>query len=195
MLRKSTLALSLCAALTGAAAVQAQPETVIWENLDAGARAVGHFDINPFAADLTGQEYFHGLPDAALHLLDLTITGAGGGDGVFHEGDFTGYVFASFEQLDFSRELIGQVNFFGLAFGGSPAGHFTGDFNLIGGGGAAPTGTDYFTLTTANGAGYALRVVSISPTASAPEPAGWSLMLLGLGLTGAGLRRTRLARA
>lgn len=107
--------------------------------------------------------------------LDLTITGAATGNGTFTEADFDLYQWDTLGfTLDLAQELRGQA--LGSAFWGvGPSGE-SGDFNLISGLPASPTGTDYFELTTAGGTGDPMRLTSISPI---PEPSvAWLLAAL-----------------
>jgi MYXO-CTERM domain-containing protein len=84
---------------------------------------------------------------------------------------------------------VGQVDATGGTWGAPTASD--GDFNLFANNAAAPLGTWYFTLTTADGAGDHMLLTSMT---AVPEAPGISMMLAGLGLVGFAARR-RKARA
>jgi len=124
--------------------------------------------------------------------LGLTISGANSGNGTFGLSDFNFMVVWAPTALDFSRELVGQANATGGIWGAPAASD--GDFNLFANNAAAPLGTWYFTLTTADGAGDKMPLTSMAPLSAVPEAQGVSMMLAGLGLVGFAARR-RKARA
>jgi hypothetical protein len=191
-----SLLLGAAALTMAASAAEAKLFTVTWSGAPNGndGSAVGHFDINVAAVpDLLGNQYSHNIPDPNFNILDVTITGTGAGDGTFTNADFAFYYFAAYGPLDFTKELVGQVMDNGCAFGsfGACYGGPSGDFNLFGNGGNAPSGTFYFQLTTTSG--DTLNVTSIAP-GGVPEPANWAMLIAGFGLVGAAARQRRVAR-
>jgi hypothetical protein len=133
-----------------------------------------------------------GFPDARVSSLSLTISGANRGNGTFDASDFIFMAVWAPTALDFSRELVGQANAGGGHWGATTS--RDGDFNLFANNAAAPEGTWYFTLTTADGAGDHMALTSMTPATAVPEAQGVSMMLAGLGLVGFAARR-RKARA
>ncbi|PZN93706.1 MAG: hypothetical protein DCF31_11880 [Alphaproteobacteria bacterium] len=190
--------LAFGAALALSAAANAAVFTVTWSGapFNNGASAIGHFDFSATPADLGGAQNQNSFPSANVQLLDLTISGATTGNGSFAQTDFASYYFASFSQLDYSQELIGQAMGNGCSFGKADFCSFGqfGDFNLFGQFNGAPTGTSYFTLSTAGGDRMIVTSMA-SAVPSVPEPASWAMLIAGFGLTGAAMRRRRITVA
>jgi len=159
---------------------------IIWSGDSFGnsATATGFIEFDDTVIPNVG--FQNTISTADVIDLGITITGSAGGNGTFTKSDFGSIYFATPTALDFSHELIGQTVGAGQWYGNSAANGAGGDFNLFGNGGAAPTGTWYFTLTTSGG--DSMRVVSMSPDA-VPEPASWAMMIGGFGMVGAAMRR------
>jgi hypothetical protein len=151
------------------------------------AMATGHITIDTDA--INGSYNDISFPDARVSDLGLTISGANSGNGTFGLSDFNFMAVWAPTALDFSRELVGQADATGGTWGAPSASD--GDFNLFANNAAAPLGTWYFTLTTADGAGDHMLLTSMT---AVPEAPGISMMLAGLGLVGFAARR-RKARA
>jgi hypothetical protein len=121
------------------------------------------------------------LPSPLVAGLLVTISGASSGNGTF--GDFAFLYFytpSSADNLDLSKNLIGQTLANGCSFGtstGACGNGNSGDFNIFGNGPPAPYGTWFFQLQTDNGFGDKLLLTSI--TATVPEPSTWAMMILG----------------
>ncbi|SHG98936.1 PEP-CTERM sorting domain-containing protein [Massilia sp. CF038] len=116
--------------------------------------------------------------------LVVKIAGAGVGDGTFTMRDFFYIDFLEAQNLDLSRELIGQPLGNGCLYGtsrGACGDGNGGDFNVFSNI-PVPFGTWYFEIMVANG--DRLLVTSILPVASVPEPGTLALLALAaLGLT------------
>ncbi|QYU69157.1 PEPxxWA-CTERM sorting domain-containing protein [Leptolyngbya sp. 15MV] len=188
-------AICIAAAPLALAATSAQAATfqVDWSGAQFGnnASATGFFEFTNAAAIVGGAEPMRYFPDANVVLNSLAVT-ENGVTTTFAQGDFERFYFSSFSQLDFTRQLIGQV-----MGNGCPFGTFTGcgegtsgDFNLFRQTFGAPNGTFYFELT--GRAGNRMAVVSMAPLqAAVPEPATWAMMLLGFFLVGGALRQRK----
>lgn len=148
--------------------------------------ATGTFDFTGDAADLGGFQPFRAFPDTRVSLISFSITD-NGITTAFSQADFSALYFASNSQLDFGRELIGQVMANGCSFGSLAAcyGGPSGDFNLFRASAGAPNGTNYFQLTSARGNN--LAVVSMAPGA-VPEPGAWAMMIVGFLTVGGAMR-------
>jgi hypothetical protein len=195
MLRRIIFASAAAAILGMASMAQAAVHTmdITWSGDQYGnsAQATGEFTFDDSVApDLGGVQNFHAVGDGGLLSLSMDITGSSAGNGHFTLSDFSNYYFAAFSPLNYGAELIGQLMGNGCNYGSFTAcyGGPSGDFNLFTAGGSAPEGTFYFQLTTAGG--DSMAVTSIRP-AGVPEPTGWALMIGGVGLAGAMLRRQR----
>jgi hypothetical protein len=138
--------------------------------------------------------------------FSITVSGARTGNGTFGLADFSGngffYLDTNGGKLDFNRQLIGQATSVS-PYGTVPSHGNAGDFSIFTnydivsrmGDPAAPTGTDFFEITTTHGLGDRLYLTSFAP--AMPEPGALVLTSLGLGsLAGcAGWRRIRRAIA
>lgn len=185
----------VAAAPLALAATSAQAATfqVDWSGSQFGnsATATGIFEFTNAAADLGGSQPNRPFPDANVVLNSLAVT-ENGVTTNFGQSDFSFFYFASFSQLNFAQQLIGQIMSNGCAFGSFTAcyGGPSGDFNLFRQTPGAPNGTFYFELT--GGAGNRMGVVSMAPLqAAVPEPGTWLMMLLGFFLVGGALRQRK----
>ena len=85
----------------------------------------------------------------------------------------------------------------GLEVGGASVGPGASSRSDFGHTFALPTGSDVFNLpggVTVNAGSYLVNNRYFDPTlvsVGVPEPAGWSLMIAGVGLAGSALRRRR----
>lgn len=191
-------ALLLAAALTVSVTAEAKIFIAKWSGdmFNNNAVATGKFNINTAVyPELGGAEHLHAT-DSDFQILSVKITGASSGNGSFTQSDFNAFAFAANTPLNYNHELVGQLMGNGYNFGSFGAGYpaSSGDFNLFASTSSAPTGTNYFILTTSNGGGDNLALVSLSPGA-VPEPASWALIVAGFGLVGAAARRRKGAAA
>ena len=183
--------------LLASTASQAALFTVTWSGAQYqnSATATGVFDFAATPADLGGDQPLRSFPDPQVSLVSFAITDNGSTTN-FTQADFSNFYFASYSQLDYSKELIGQGMTNGCAFGSfDPAcyGGPSGDFNLFGSHEGLPFGSFFFQLTDASG--NDLAVTSIAPTVSGvPEPAAWAMMIVGFMAVGAAMRRRSRTR-
>jgi len=135
------------------------------------------FPLNPGAAIYN--------PGVELLALDLTVSGAASGNGSFTLVDFAVAVFdTAGATFDMTTEVVGQPTA-GGPFGTLGLGGANGDFNLFAASPTAPTGTQWFELSTNGGSGDKMALMSFRPV-----PAPGAMALLGLG----GLLATRRRR-
>jgi hypothetical protein len=191
-------------AVTTAAGATPVPATttfdVTWSGAAFGgaATATGYITVDStlpaITPDYSGNDVF--LPSPDVTALSITITGASSGNGTFGLSDFSDITFWSPAPLDLTKQLIGQDLGNGCTYGAlGPCGSgLSGDFNVFNTNPAAPEGFFFFTLETDGGSGDLLAVTSIAP-AGVPEPAAWTVMLLGLGMVGGAFRHRRGAHA
>jgi hypothetical protein len=182
-------------AMAAAGAASATTFDITWSGDAFGnsATATGLITVDSTLPGLGFTSVF--LPSADVTALSITITGASSGNGTFGYSDFNEIYFWSPTPLDLTQELIGQPVSGGTDFFGDSDNGLGGDFNIFGNGGAAPLGTFYFQLTTDDGFGDTMLVTSMLPVSTVPEPAAWTMMLVGLGALGGALRRRNAATA
>ena len=105
----------------------------------------------------------------------------------FSRDDFVALTVDGMQDLDFSKELIGQTMSNGCAFGtahGACGDGVGGDFNLFASTSNAPTGTWYFELTTTGN--ETMSLISLKPV-DVPEPGSLALIALAMaGVAGSG---------
>ena len=112
--------------------------------------------------------------------LSLVVSGASSGNGVFGLSDFDAVIWdTAGASLDWSSQLIGQATAnggWGTAYDGT-----VGNFGLLANAASsAPSSISYFEITTNNGNGDALDLVSILPL---PAPSmAWLFAGSALGL-------------
>jgi len=126
-----------------------------------------------------------------IESITMTVTGATSGNGTFSTagGDFwKDWWSTGGATLNLFQELVGQP-VAGKTWGTSDGTATYGEFNLFSST-TAPTGTDNFTLTTAEGAGDPMYLTSFAP-ADLPEPTAFALFGTSLLLGGVALRRRR----
>ncbi len=171
-----------------AAPAFAAPETfnLAWSGASFGndATATGRITIDTDSFTTIYSDI--SFPDARVSDLSLTISGANKGNGTFGLSDFNFLAVWAPTALDFSRELVGQADADGGTWGATTASD--GDFNLFANNVAAPNGTWYFTLTTADGSGDSMVLTSMT---AVPEAQNVAMMFAGLGLLGAVARRRK----
>lgn len=183
------------AAVILAAAVLAAPAFAAQETFDLkwsgaslgdGATAVGKITIDTGALSAGSGDI--DFPDSRVSNFTVTVSGASAGNGTFDLSDFSFMAVDVPSALDLSKELVGQALTDGSTWGESNEGA-GGDFNFFAGNDDAPTGTWWFTLTSADGQGDGMVLTSMS---AVPEAQNLSLMLAGLGLVGFAARRRKL---
>jgi hypothetical protein len=180
------------AAMGMAGAASATTFDITWSGAPYGnsATATGFITVDSTLPTLGFSQ--NNLPSPDVTAVSITITGASEGNGTFGIDDFAFIRFWTPTPLDLTQELIGQPVSGGTDFYGDTNGQ-GGDFNLFGnalegGPSEAPVGFFYFQLATEGGFGDDLQVTSIIASA-APEPAAWTMMLIGFGALGGVLRR------
>ena len=140
----------------------------------------------------------HAIDMAQIASLKLTVSGAGVGNGVFGKQDFSSILFYARAPVDFTRELIGQR----VVVGTNPRDATTyGDADGISGGFGffakeltTPSVVRPFAMVTDrtvdNADFLTVRSILARDTVSAvPEPATWAMLLGGLALVTACVRR------
>jgi len=119
-----------------------------------------------------------GIMPVEVLALDITVSGASAGNGVFSLADFAFiYWDTAGATFDLSTEVVGQTTGQG-AWGQTGLNGANGDFNIFGDlsdGVDAPYGTLWFELTTFNGMGDTMALTSFRPI-----PAPGALALLGM---------------
>jgi hypothetical protein len=183
-------------ALAGPVFAAQQTFDLAWSGATFGnaASATGEITFDPTAIGAGGQYFF---PSTVITNASVTITGASAGNGTFDTSDLDFAVIFLPSALDFSKQLVGQSLTNGSTWGtstgvgGDGAG---GDFNLFANrdtGSGAPYGTWYFQLTSAEGGGDSMLLTSMAPAAAVPEAQNAAMLLAGLGLVGAAVRRRK----
>ena len=126
--------------------------------------------------------------DGVIQQINLTVTGASSGNGLFQLADFSGYYWdTNGGTLDLTTQLVGQLTPTGPW--GFNSGSSFGDWNLANESSNAPNGAAAFTLTTDGGSGDAMALISFAPAANklfVSELGG--NQVTGLDLSGAPLR-------
>ena len=146
------------------------------------AMAVGSFDVADAAINANT------LSLGTLKNFTMTVSGAGKGNGTFGANSFATLLFYTPSALDLSKDLVGQTLADGTVFGSTG-----GMFGLFGFAPHSPMGYANFTLRADNGFGPKMTLTSLIAATAVPEPASWAMMILGLGMVGFALRRTRRA--
>ena len=135
------------------------------------AAATGTITIDDSQLNNPGYNNTNNSSNAFVKALNITVTGAGAGDGKFSLSDF------AFEVLDthggtlnLTKPLIGQPTS-GAAFG-TTHDNSSGDFNVFRSGASpnAPTGTFYFQLTTGGGSNDPMYLTEFQPIGLPPPP-------------------------
>lgn len=130
---------------------------------------------------------------ATLGVVDwsLTVSGAITGNGAFGladlqlvAGEENGWIWDLGGPINLMTELVGQAGFSDFNWCGGTA--------LSCGNPLAPGGSSTFTITTSGETGDSLFLTSMTPSA-VPEPETWAMLLAGLGLVGAAVRRRKQA--
>lgn len=178
--------LASMALLSMLAAVPASAATFLFSYSGASAEnsamAVGSFDVADDAINANT------LSLGTLKNFTMTVSGAGKGNGTFGASSFTSLLFYTPSALDLSKDLVGQTLANGTIFGSTG-----GIFGLFSIAPNSPISTTNFTLRANNGFGPKMTLTSLIATTAVPEPASWAMMILGLGMVGFALRRTRRA--
>jgi len=176
------------------------------------AQALSTFDLawsgEPFgnAASATGTITFDTAqvsgagvfaPDLIVDAFMITVSGTASGDGTFGLANYAMFRFGApaGTALDFSQELVGQMDPGGATFDPSGPPALSGDFNIFSNGGLAPTGNFFFRISTGGPSRQNLLLTSFAPSpadARVPAPAAAVGLLIGLGGLAA-LRRRRRA--
>jgi IPTL-CTERM motif len=158
----------------------AAPVTLNFTFANGSATAVGSIT---FESTLLNNPGFNNLtlPNAAVLALNVTVSGAGAGNGTFGIGSFASVAFdTNGGTLNLSQNLIGQ------ATPGGPWGPGSaGDFNLFSTGPPAPRGVDPFILGANNGLDVPMLLTRMGPLAApssvaVPTLDEWNLMILAL---------------
>lgn len=115
--------------------------------------------------------------------LNVTVTGASSGNGVFTASDFGEVVFDTGEAtLDLTTEVVGQSTPSNFSWGETGHGGANGDFNIFAlGASAAPDGVLFFDLATNDGSGDEMALMSFRPELPVvPLPPSGALSLMGM---------------
>ena len=118
--------------------------------------------------------------------LSMTVTGAGSGNGVFTESDFSHIAFNSTSPLDYSRELVGQTLTSGRRFGDFEG--LTGRFAFSPITPSAPFSSYWYELATN---AKAMTLTSLTAIAPVPEADTSAMLLMGAGVMGFMARRRK----
>jgi len=192
-MKTKLLILSLVAAISTVAVSRADliDMQALWSGAQFGngasATATFTFDTslfnNPGVTSLTGSAFSN-----AFQNLQLTVSGASAGNGVFTVTDFsTGLLDTMGVTLDFHSELVGQATMVGSWGPGPIHGISIGEFNLFSNGFSplAPTAYNFFTLSTFGGQNILLTsfapVTPPAAPAAVPETSTWVMGFLALG--------------
>ena len=158
-----------------------------------GASADGFIDFDPSQVPNPGETF-----NLAVNDFSITIKDAAIGNGTFTLSNFGNFRFVTppNSPLDFTRELVGQTPATGSDPFGTRSGGNGGDFNIFSNNSnsAAPTGTNFFRITTSRGAGQNLALTSFAP-ASDPTPIPTPAPLLGAIGMGVAAVRKRMREA
>ncbi|MEO5691519.1 MAG: IPTL-CTERM sorting domain-containing protein [Usitatibacter sp.] len=174
-----------------ALSVEAAPMRFNFTFATGGATAVGFIVLETTLIPNPGGGFI-ALPDPSVVDLQVTVSGAAGGNGTFGIASFTAVVFDTGPgALNLRAELVGQPS------GGGSWGTTAGDFNLFG---VAPTpnGVGPFNLESNGGAGTTMALVSMAAAASpsqVPTMSEWMLLLMVLAVASLGVHQLRRFRA
>lgn len=187
--------------LVGASAHAATLDFAYGGILGSDAQATGSFDIadDELARLNTSTNSLTKAKWTAISNLVMTVTGAKWGNGTFTTADFNDLTFYLPAALDLTKDLVGQRvdadHFFGQPHSGELAGDLT--FNPVLKGAAtrnAPSAARTFTLLADGGFDYMqLKSLKVTAAPAVPEPSTWAMMVVGIGVAGAALRRQRRA--
>jgi hypothetical protein len=158
------------------------------------AGVTGSFDLDHQGGTLAAGDYFttfdaSGRSSGPISNVHAVVSGASSGNGAFGPADFSAVTFNTDQDLDLGRELVGQGDFGMDKFGSS-------DFDLFNSPTSnAPSGLFNYTALTNGGDGDQVRLTSLrldqDPAAAVPEVATWAMVIVGMGLVGASMRRRR----
>jgi hypothetical protein len=151
-----------------------------------GASATGYFTIDTANLNNPGFTSFSGA--SGLLGLSITVTGSSVGNGTFGLSDFsTFFINTAGGTLNLNSEWVGQATPVGL-WGAAAFPTNVGDLNMFSNGASAnaPSGSSIFTLLTAGGDSMLLTSVS-----AVPEPETYAMLLAGLCVMGAVVRRRK----
>lgn len=175
-----------------ALSVEAAPVRFNFTFANGGATAVGFIVLETTLIANPGFSVI-ALPDPSVVDLQVTVSGAVGGNGTFGIASFAQVFFDTGpDPLNFLAELVGQPS------GGFSWGTTVGDFNIFGAVPAAPVGTAPFNLTSNGGAGTTMALVSMVgavPSTRVPTMSEWMLLLMALAVAGLGVHQVRRFRA
>jgi hypothetical protein len=224
LLTSAVLAVLVCTAGAASAAVTVTVEAAGVENTTVALSSVGveSFDSaggysSPLSTGLLGDTGLTGSYDSALTYGADAYGGAGGvgrylevqtSTTITLDGDLDYFgLWASAldggNTVEFFKDgaMVGSIDLtqysLGAAYYGNPSGEFAGQdagekfafFNF-----KVSTGYDEVVLVENGGGGFENDNNTFG-TLAVPEPATWAMMIAGLGLMGAGLRRRRGAHA